>query len=343
VRIVDLGTLGGEYSQAYAMNERGDVVGVSNATPGVEDLHPVLWRDGSIIDLGVVGRLGTGARAVNNRGQVAGCIVGGEAFLVQAFVWEDGRLTMQLGNYCATAINEKGQVVGGQITPDGRSRAFLWQEGTVTDIGASLGWDSIATGINDQGQVVGVMYTASQTESHTFTWQEGVVTDLGTLGGLSSSPSGINNRGQVAGTSHIDTSSTQHPFLWSQGAMTDLLASHGGTYAYAFDLNDFGEVVGQLDGRPFLWRDGTLIDLSIPGRSGAASVINNRGHVAGTHEDLYGNDDRVFLWRHGKTTDLGTLGGSYVSLVGIDMRDRVAGFGDTATGSTRAFLWIPTP
>jgi probable HAF family extracellular repeat protein len=78
MHLVDLGTLGGDYSQANALNDRGDIVGASNTTVQ-GDLHPVVWRGGHIIDLGMTGGLGTSARAVNNRGQVVGCVADGGA------------------------------------------------------------------------------------------------------------------------------------------------------------------------------------------------------------------------------------------------------------------------
>jgi uncharacterized membrane protein len=40
--MTDLGTLGGHFSAAYAINPAGEVVGVSQAGPGT-DKHPTLW------------------------------------------------------------------------------------------------------------------------------------------------------------------------------------------------------------------------------------------------------------------------------------------------------------
>ena len=41
--MVDLGALGGDYSEAFAVNGRGDVVGTAQ-TGGLGEFHATLWR-----------------------------------------------------------------------------------------------------------------------------------------------------------------------------------------------------------------------------------------------------------------------------------------------------------
>src|SRR5437899_360015 len=67
----------------------------------------------------------------------------------------------------ASAINERGQVVGDSATASGKQHAFLWQNGKMTDLG-TLGrayTDSGAVAINDRGQVVGTSFTATVTQT----------------------------------------------------------------------------------------------------------------------------------------------------------------------------------
>jgi probable HAF family extracellular repeat protein len=45
--------------------------------------------------------------------------------------------------------------------------------------------------------------------------------DLGTLGGSTSHANGINERGQIVGNSET-TTGERHPFLWEEGTMIDL-------------------------------------------------------------------------------------------------------------------------
>ncbi len=74
--VSDLGVLpGGDWSEAYAVNDAGIVVGTARAADMY--LHAVLWQDGQILDLNDVLPAGSGwvlneARGVNNLGQVVG-------------------------------------------------------------------------------------------------------------------------------------------------------------------------------------------------------------------------------------------------------------------------------
>lgn len=70
-RMIDLGTLpNAEDSEAFALNDRGEVVGKSGG-------RAVLWRNGRILDLNALIPKGSGwtlveARDINNRGQIVG-------------------------------------------------------------------------------------------------------------------------------------------------------------------------------------------------------------------------------------------------------------------------------
>jgi len=152
------------------------------------------------------------------------------------------------GDSVAYAINNEGQVVGYSYTAAFQPHAFLWQNGTMTDLGTLVGGtQSVADDINNEGQVVGYSETAAG-EQHAFLWQNGSMTDLGTLGGSSSSARGINDQGQVVGVS--STATNGHAFLWQNGSMTDLgTLGEDGNQAYyysgAHGINDQGQVVGE--------------------------------------------------------------------------------------------------
>ncbi|MCH8250811.1 MAG: hypothetical protein IID36_00005, partial [Planctomycetes bacterium] len=69
----DLGTLGGEFSRAYGVNDFDQVVGRSERPEGGNIYHAFLWEKGKMIDLGKIGGFASSwACAINNGGQVIG-------------------------------------------------------------------------------------------------------------------------------------------------------------------------------------------------------------------------------------------------------------------------------
>jgi len=107
------------------------------------------------------------------------------------------------GSYSiAYGINDAGQVVGQSRTVPGDLRAFLWQNGVMTDLGTLGGTSSSSSrayGINDAGQVVG------KSDSYAFLWQEGTMYNLSDyldnpISGWSlRTAQGINSLGQIVG------------------------------------------------------------------------------------------------------------------------------------------------
>jgi probable HAF family extracellular repeat protein len=109
----DLGTLGGLHSLATAVNDRGEVVGVSETSDG--DMHAFLWRRGKMADLGWKGV----PDAINSRGEVVGSRHA-QAGGIHAFLWRAGQ-TIDL-NACvplrpgcvlerAHAVSEDGRIL----------------------------------------------------------------------------------------------------------------------------------------------------------------------------------------------------------------------------------------
>src|SRR5437870_351738 len=74
-KVVDLGTLGGSFSDAFGVNNRGEVVGFSTVSGDVS-LHAFLWQNGLLTDLGILGPPdalpSSIAVAINDAGEVVG-------------------------------------------------------------------------------------------------------------------------------------------------------------------------------------------------------------------------------------------------------------------------------
>jgi len=84
-------------------------------------------------------------------------------------------------------INNKGQVVGIAETASGdTTRAFLYSDNKLQNLGTFGGPDSSASGINDKGQVVGTSATARGAFG-AFLYSNGTLKNLGVLGSEASS------------------------------------------------------------------------------------------------------------------------------------------------------------
>jgi probable HAF family extracellular repeat protein len=193
----------------------------------------------------------------------------------------------------ATAVNDRGVVVGVRQFEEGVDRAFRRdaRTGRVTDLGTLGGLTSQASDINDPGSVVGTADTPQQ-DPHAVRWDpRGRPTDLGTLGGVTSYAAAIDDAGRVAGWAETASRAT-HAFRWDPHSrrMTDL-GTLGGAWSQALGLDGRGGVVGAAAtadelGHAFRWDPKThrMTDLGLlPGCPTSGAVAANRsGLVVGS-------------------------------------------------------------
>jgi probable HAF family extracellular repeat protein len=151
-------------SEAYAINNAGQVVGVASAGAGA-----FLWSSGGgLQDLGALKppyNAGSTALAINDAGQVVG-YSSDSSGNSHAFLWSSGSDMVDLGalpggTICqARGINNTGQVVGYSASSSAGAHAFLYSGGVMYDLnslvqnlptGVVL---SAAYGINDRGQII---------------------------------------------------------------------------------------------------------------------------------------------------------------------------------------------
>jgi len=360
--VIDLGTLGGTFSEALDVNNRGSLSGGAAVPDGAE--HAFLWKKGQITDIGTPGLRGPNSKAfgVNEKGSAAGPAEtpipdpNGEDFcgfgthlICLAFLWQDGVMTPlpTLGgnNGSGMPINNRGQVAGvaENSTPDSSCaapfqvldfEAVIWgpRRGEIQEL-RPLAGDSVgeALWMNDLGQAVGSSGSCANTlvlpipvGPHAVLWENGSPTDLGNLGG----------------------SCLVH-------CNSLILGPFGNTAIY---INNEGQVVGvsALPGdttfHAFLWtRETGMQDLgTLPGDVASVAVgMNDRGQVVGLSLDASGNP-RAFLWENGVMTDLNTLipASSALFLLFADIinsRGEIVGFGVNSTGEVHGFLATPMP
>jgi probable HAF family extracellular repeat protein len=216
--ITALPTLGGTNGQASAINNRGQVVGIAQTDktePMCQNpvLKPTVWEGGQARALptapfrdGIVGGA-PGPGGNNNRGQVVGITTTCDFSSSRTVLWDKHKV-IDMGTIgglalVPIAINNKEQATGTYTTTAGINRAFLWQDGVATDLGALPG-DNFAEGgpINDKGQIVG--QSCSATSCTVFLWENDVMTDLNAVVPADTSlypfaATGINSRGQIVG------------------------------------------------------------------------------------------------------------------------------------------------
>lgn len=306
--VTDLGSLGGDVSGAFAINNLGQLVGSSQTIPGGSTVaNAFLYSSGTLADLGTLaGGSGTStAQGINDSGQIVGYSDNGP----HAFFYSNGTMN-DLGTLGGAAsyglgIDSAGRSVGYSLTSAGVYHAFATTAGETAmtaadDIGTLGGANSLATAISPTTvQVVGFSQPAGSASFHAFIYSNGSFTDLGTLpGGSSSLAYGANDSGQVVGNA-TDSGGSSHAFLYSAGTGMIDLGTLGGSTSMAQGINKYGEVVGdsKTAGNAatagFLYSSGQMTDLNTrlftPGFTVIdAYAINDQGQIAaiGLHNGL---------------------------------------------------------
>jgi probable HAF family extracellular repeat protein len=326
--VIDLGTLGGTYSFAFGINSAGDVAGAAATSSQTDGFAATafLWSKQS------------GIRNLSNLGP-------------PAFPF------CPMCNSGAAAVGAAGEVpMGSEI-------------------------DMLDPNGEDFGQWVPPAPTHRVTLGTI--WRNGELRALPTLpGGNNANVFWINNLGEVSGVAETDVSdagcSEVTPFqvrrflpvIWGPNGEIERvlspLVSEGDTVAYAFTINDNGQVVGasglcSTTGLPpaainntiathaVMWeKDGSVTDLgTLGGPNNIASSINNRGEViVGSLSPKDGTFHTALWTRQTGLVDYGAFPGAVATVSGcchtINDRGEIVGFAIFADGDMRALLWQGT-
>jgi probable HAF family extracellular repeat protein len=286
------------------------------------------------------------ALAVNRHGLISG--YSGEWDSPSAVLWEGGGIfSLKKPDLAepaaAEGVNSRREAVGwvGYSTGADRRASYWNQDGQKT-----LGPTNLRTwayDIDDSGRIVGVeegedlikraIQWADANTTRTFlggppeTWSEAFAT---------------NNRGQVVGWAETEASPYPVGVLWEDGERHVLPAAAAAFSWKAEDINELGQIVGQLDaGTPerqaTLWLEGASAEPVLLSESlSVAQGINNLGQVVGWVET--GGNRRAVLWMDGLTYPLATPFGQAAEAFSINDDGVVVGLEGAGT-TRRALRW----
>lgn len=167
----DIGTLGGNASFAYGINDSGAIVGSSNPLGGSNN-HAFYYAKGVMTDISTLSSLANAnsfALGVNSSGVTVGYSDTGVPGQTQAFVYTKAGGIQPIGGTLAKAtssrasgINSSGDIVGYTTAPNGSSTtniAFLYSGGNLTTLDSlapASNWKfQFAYGINSSGTIIG--------------------------------------------------------------------------------------------------------------------------------------------------------------------------------------------
>lgn len=139
---MNLGNLGGDFAEALDINNRGQIVGDADTAGNACDCA-FLWQNGTMTNLGTLpGDVFSEGAGINDEGQIVGesCPASGPC---RGFIWQNGTMTdlnlltppkTKLYVEFGADINNRGQIAGVALTPQGLTRAVLLVPESKSDV-----------------------------------------------------------------------------------------------------------------------------------------------------------------------------------------------------------------
>jgi probable HAF family extracellular repeat protein len=336
--VTDLGTLGGSFSIATSVNNKGQVAGqsttptqIQTASEGQADAF--LYTDGKMIDLGNFG---------------------GDSGSNIAYYFT--------GN-SANAVNDNGVVAGMAFDAAGNPHPFLWSAGTMQDL--APGQVGGAYGINADNVAVGIIgYGYS---SGDFNGYGAVFNGVGNFAGVPvppslfvSSPVAINNAGQIAGSCSADEDTIVFGCLATGTTAQELAPLNSYSETVANAINASGNTCGENYLNSYLgptataWIGGTPVSLGWPKGTinSQCDGMDDYGQYVGNANSGASNQVGVFWDPVNGSRDLNKLisklfrkGHAFRITTGVALSDTgfIAADCILESGETHACLLTPNP
>ncbi|OHB56219.1 MAG: hypothetical protein A2Y07_10100 [Planctomycetes bacterium GWF2_50_10] len=323
----DLGTLGGENSYAYAINNNGQVIGRADNIDGQR--RAVLFDStGNVanIDLGTLpaGNGDSWAYAINNIGQIVGLDYdeyGTERAIFFDATGQGNNIALGSlggGTGGAQAISDTGVIVGWSATTPDEYFYSNWHATRFDSTGSGLNIDldktdcylSVARCVNKAGIIAG---NSEETAMIYDLIGSGNNVDIGSqLTGDFTTVLAINDKGQMVGYGNTQPGYYHHAMLFTaNGSVTAIdLGGIGGTRSYATSINVAGEIVGY------------------------ARTASGTYHA--TWYDPNGSGNNIDL-----NTIIDPNLGWELNAAYINDKGQICGYGRTPAGATHAYLLTP--
>lgn len=208
---------------------------------------------------------------------------------------------------------------------------YLWDSSGLTQVGGAT---TLASDIGPNAELVGTTTTGSTS----FGWRRPGATliPLGTYGPWSSTTAeAINAAGAIAGLA-----GGVECFVWQNSVFTPLALSPGFSRLLPTDLNNFGDVGGELvttQGRHTagVWRQGACIDLTPNTSQGRVEALNDAGDATGIYVGPLGFS--AFVWSAGALRDVSLPNATFGSGADINNSATAVGYALVA-GQRRAWV-----
>lgn len=301
---------------AMAVNDRGEVAGWTkpdtNIGPPYGRYGPFIYSKGKLRYLeGFPAQSAAFPTGINDKGEIVGTDETSASPGLTSWVYDSNgphyltAAVASVGGRNATVrgINNRGEVVGSfaLLSDAAIQHAFVYAGGVVTDLGTFGAISARGTAINRHGQIAGTVGRGSATQA--FRYRNGNMVDLGTLPGSDASEAAaINDDGTVVGLAWFNSNANANAFVAENRKMKGLgRLSPSDSASGANGVSNDGTVIGESDGKSFVYRDGVMYDVqNLLDTSGAGwrsltlrSISPDKGLIAG--DGVLNGESRAFI------------------------------------------------